>query len=250
MEPRYRARVEDLIRGGEPASRNAALEVGTILGFPDARRVCYDLVESKDETAGVSLLLLAVSAPPPDLQIVVKALRAPVLRREALWALGFAGIRQAAAACLEWISHDELGRLATEAFCLTTGLDVVKEGLVAPPPPDADSAWKPVRTDPLESELSYKPDQQLPLGDAEGVERWWAARAPAFQPGVRYREGRELEPAEIWGALESGPCRRRPVHALEAAMQAKGRSLVSVRRWTADQKAQAQRARQAAAGRR
>jgi len=246
IEPRHRARIDDLTRTGEPASRNAALEVGTLLGLPGARRVAYDLTESKDETAGLALLLLALTAPPADIGVVARAVAAPALRREALWALGFAGTRQAAEAALAWVSDDDLGRQAAEAFGIITGLDVVKERLVRPPPEDADSEWQPLRRQVGESELAYKPDQQLPLADGEGVEDWWSKRENAFPHGGRFREGMPLEPGAVWTALEKGPCRRRPVHALEAAILAHGRALVSTRRWTADQRAQAQRARQEA----
>ena len=167
--------------------------------------------------------MLALGGEPVDLKTVIKRLEVAELRRDALWALGFAGTIEAAEAALGLIDDEELGALAGESFATITGAPMagalIKVGQTDNTSPaeieEDDDAPPPV----------VKPEDDLPAPDGVRVRAWWekakAAKAAdgtaALQPGRRYLQGQPLAVGPLRGAVEAGPTWRRRVWALELA---------------------------------
>jgi uncharacterized protein (TIGR02270 family) len=160
-----------------------------------------------------------------------ESLGADALRSAAAWALGFAGTRAAADACLDLVLQDLEAPLACEAFCSITGLDLEAGGLREPrqrPDEDAPVAFD---DDDLDADLVPAADDDLPRADAARVARWWDQNRGRFSPEQRYLEGRPLDDAALIEALARGKMRRRHTLALAFAIRTRGRLQLNTRAW-------------------
>jgi uncharacterized protein (TIGR02270 family) len=239
--------VEAALADVEPACAAAAVEAGLRLGSLAAWARCRELARGPGPAAGAQLSLLAALGGPAEHDVLFAALAAPALRRRALRALGFAGTRAAADACLEAMSAPADARVAAESFASMTGLDLAAERLVAPEPPEAEEPV-PFEDDDLDADLVPAADDLLPLPDLAGVGRWWQARRAAFQPGRRYLGGRPATLAALHDQLERGPMRRRADLALELNIRTAGLHDVEARAFTTTQRRQLQASRPALIG--
>jgi uncharacterized protein (TIGR02270 family) len=121
------------------------------------------------------------------------------------------------------LAQDLYPRLAGEALCAITGLDLAKENLVEPEPDDAPPIEPPSAED------------RLPLPDIPGVIRWWNDNRQRFSADHRYLAGRPRTADNIQEALEGGPTRRRQPLALEMAIRTARRYLVATDAFSAQQ---------------
>jgi uncharacterized protein (TIGR02270 family) len=235
---RATAAVEDALGDADPIALQAAVESGVVLGSRAAWARCLELARKRGPGAGPALLLAALLAPLRDPPAALAAFGDEGLRRDALFAAGFAGTLEAADACMDVMRAGDGGeRLAAEAFCAITGLDLEAEDLLEPAPPEPAQPI-PFEEDDLDADLVPRPDDLLPRARVDGVARWWASHRAQLTPGVRYLGGRPVGLAALQGVLERGPMRRRPAAALELAARTQGRYLVATRAFTAVQRRQ------------
>jgi uncharacterized protein (TIGR02270 family) len=220
--------------------RGAAIEAGLVRGIGAAWRVCRELVASPTPDSGRALLLVALLGLKEDQAKVIAAVADEDLRADALFALGFAGTRAAADACIEAMAAESDVQLAGEAFAAITGLDLEAERLIAPRPGAEPEEPIPFEDEDLDANLVPAPADLLPWPDVGGVIRWWNAHRDGFVEGQRYVRGIPADLTALQAALLNGPMRRRHAIALELAVRTGGRYQVETRALTATQRRQMQ----------
>ena len=230
--PGLLAQVEALLGSQDAAVRDAAIETGLVLGLPAVWPACRRVAAARGPSCRLPLALLALGGAPADLQLVTAALGVTELVSDALWALGFSGQIQAAQAALALVGDEEHGALAAESLGTIAGLRI--EGPFAKPP-TTDNA-PPNAAEDEAAPPEPKPEDDLPLPNAERVQTWWAKARAQFQPGVRYLFGRPVTAETYAPALAAAPTWRRRLLCLESA--ARSPVDVDTSAWTAQQAAQ------------
>jgi hypothetical protein len=92
---------------------------------------------------------------------LLKALGSEPLAPVATWALGFAGTRDAADACVDLLRQERLAQLAFEAFCAITGVDFKANRLTVPAPEENTESAVPFEQDDLDADLVPKVEAWL-----------------------------------------------------------------------------------------
>lgn len=217
-------------------ARELAIESGLILGLPEAWRVGRSLALADVNGSGALLPAVAMLGAPADHDGVLRLLGRPQRQRDAIWALGFAGRRSGADACVDLLAQERHVGLAVEAFCAITGLDLAGAGLIAPRTAAGQEDDSPLfEDDDLDSVLVPRAEERLPEPDVSGVIRWWNQNRARFDPDVRYLAGQPHSPQRLAGVLATGPMRRRAPIAFELAVRTHGCLQVEPRAFIADQ---------------
>jgi len=107
---------------------------------------------------------------------------------------------------LERLRNDQTARAAGEAFTVITGADLARLDLDRPQPEGFESG---PNDNPDDENVEMDPDESLPWPDAEKVEKWWAANAHRFQPGIRYFMGAPVTRQHCIDVLRNGYQRQR-----------------------------------------
>lgn len=235
-----------------PPVRDAAIESGMVLGLPAARSACAGALGRPDDVSAPLLVLAALAgAGGAEHRALLAALGDGALAPAAVWALGFAGTRDAADACLDLLRQGQHERLASEAFVAITGVDLDAQGLRAAEPAAAPPGPVPFEEDDLDADLAADADPVLPRADAAAVARWWDANRGRFTPALRHVQGRPVDPEALARALSTAPMRRRAVLALDLAILTRGATHLNPRAFCREQRTQlrpAARARATPAG--
>jgi uncharacterized protein (TIGR02270 family) len=230
--PGLLAQVEALLGSQDAAVRDAAIETGLVLGLPAVWPACRRVVGARGPSCRLPLALVALGGAPADLQLVAAALGVTELASDALWALGFSGQIQAAQAALALVGDEEHGAVAAESFGTIAGLRI--EGPFAKPPTTNNAP--PSAAEDEAAPPEPKPEDDLPLPNAERVQTWWAKAHAQFQPGVRYLFGRPVTAETYAPALTAAPTWRRRLLCLEIAVRSPVDLDTSA--WAAQQSAQ------------
>ena len=231
-DPALRNLIEQALQDEVQEVRHQAVTTGIVHGVPAAWDQCRVVALRGGETARLPLALLATSSSPKDRGIVAAFTRDPKVKRHAVWALGFAGDREAVDLLVEALADEEVAKVAAEAISASTGIAIA--GALAtrgetegPGTGDlADDAPPPiVRTE----------DDLLPPNPA-AVTEWWQQERTRFAPGVRHILGQPRTPQAMRAGLETATMWRREVLALELAAATGSGVAVDVRAWTRDQR--------------
>ena len=226
--------VERNLGAPERGVRDAAIQTALIHGVSSGWARCRELAANPTPGSGPILLLVAMLGDARDQARVLAAVGTEGVGREALIAAGFAGTRAAIEVCLQAMTQEPFAKLAAEAFCAITGLDLERERLLARPRPEPDEPV-PFESEDLDADLVPKPEDLLPWPDVPAVFRWWAKHSDRFSGDQRYLGGRRVDLAVLQAALERGPMRRRHATALELAVRTGGRYQVETRAFSAEQ---------------
>src|SRR5260370_42267282 len=108
------------------------MEWGLVLGSMPAWTRCLELVGAQAPGGGPLLVMVPQLGKERDQDLLLASLGNKVLRRDALFALGFAGTRRAADASVEALGVEEDAKLAAEAFGWISGLNLEAERMIAP----------------------------------------------------------------------------------------------------------------------
>jgi len=226
--------VERALASPYVAIRDVAIEAGLLMGLRAARTACSKLVSRNASGARLPLGVLASGGEPIDVAALIRKLDVESMRRDALWALGFAGTVQAAEAVLAWIADDKVDKVAGEAFATITGVRIAgplaqigQPDNSAPPEVEDDDAPIPV----------VLPEDSLPVPNSERLFAWWEKAEPRFAPDARYLCGQPLSPDALRAALFSGPTWRRRVWSL--ALAGHGQGHLDVATWGRRQRGRA-----------
>jgi uncharacterized protein (TIGR02270 family) len=229
--------VEHHLGSADHSVRQAAIETGLLGGAPAAWACCREIVSSPEPKSDRPLLFVALLGSDADVRGLVALLGDASAKKGSLFALGFAGTRMAADACLEAAKDDDLAKLAGEAFCAIVGLDLVKEGMVLSDPARPDEPI-PFEEEDLDADIVPKPEDLLPRPDPTRLAVWWEGHRRLFAANERYVGGARADLAGLQKALEHGPTRRRHAIAAELAVRSGGRYRVETRAFCADQQRQ------------
>ncbi len=212
--------VEALLASEDPDLRAAALRTGLIWNSLAAWRACSHLAEQGN---GPALLYLAMLDGPAALPMLLRLLDVVGRRQEALFALGFTGLRDAADACMPYLDDPDLpvARLAGEALAAISGLPLDDSELCLDRPPTAPDEL-PSLEDDLAEDLLPTAIDALPVPVAANVRKWWSERRVAFTPGERYLRGQRYGRDAIEEALRTGSLRRAGPLACEIAIRSGG----------------------------
>ena len=108
-------------------------------------------------------------------------------------------------------THDErVSRIAGEALCMITGVDLRVEDLDRAPESENSDVGGDERATPVAQE-----DARLPLPDPDRIEAWWREKAASYKAGCRYVAGHECTEPGMVLALRNGTQRQRMAAALE-----------------------------------
>ena len=234
---RAQREVEQDFGSSDLGVRGAAIETGLILGISAAWSRCLELVAKPGPGMTGAMLLVAMLGNERDQERVLVAVGNKAVRAHALFAAGFAGTRAAIEVCLAAMAEEPVAKLAGEAFCAITGLDLERERLVAAPP-DEPAEPIPFEEEDLDADLVPKAEDLLPSPDVPGVLRWWSKHSGRFAAGKRYVGGQPVDLVVLQNALLHGPLRRRHAIALELAVRTAGRYQVEARAFSAEQRRQ------------
>jgi uncharacterized protein (TIGR02270 family) len=219
----------------------AAIETGLWHGMSSAWELCLALCSTPPVAAACRplLALLAMSGSQRAERALLTALEHKELQRDAVFALGVWGRVPAIDACLALMREGRQPRVAGEAFCAITGLDLAAAGLVVKEPeaPEAPS----LEDENLDADLVSTIDEALPQPDIEGIAQWWQAHRHEFADKGRYLGGRLVDAAAMQDALLRGPCRRRHEIARELAIRSGGAFRVATRAFAHEQERQMER---------
>jgi len=107
---------------------------------------------------------------------------------------------------IKQMEDPEYTRLAGEAFSLITGLDLSFQDLDRQPPEGVELGPS---ENPEDEDVALDTDESLPWPDPEKIQKWWAANAQHFQPGVRYFMGKPPTREHCIEVLKTGYQRQR-----------------------------------------
>ncbi|HYO71585.1 MAG TPA: TIGR02270 family protein [Archangium sp.] len=225
--------------------RDAAIVAGLLGGYRGAWAACQVVAESRSPDAQLPLLLLAMGGNEREMNRLLGLLSDESLRPRALWALGFSGSTAAAEACLEWMRLESTAALAGEAFSAITGLRIEGEYAAVRQEPVAEEPI-PLEQEDLDADLVPKPEDALPLPQADAVASWWMEARRRMDVRMRYLSGQPFTAQVLLDALVSAPMRRRHALALDLALRSRGALHVPTRAFMEHQLAALQQARSAA----
>ncbi len=224
-----RARFRNLVEGcmsGEPNARaEAALRTALVWNLASGWRACPAAARTGSLTAMLALALFGTQA---DLAPLWTALQEPGRRGAALFALGFAGSREAVEACLPLVGDNdaEAARLAAEAIAAITGLPSFDPPFAETADAEGGDDELPPLGQDLRSDLNPGPHDDLPKPNPEAYRAWWTEHQGRLRSGERYLHGRPLSLEVLAWAMATRPLRRRSVLAFEIAVRSGGRQRI------------------------
>jgi uncharacterized protein (TIGR02270 family) len=214
------------------------LEVGDPLRFRAAaaalllgeRRLALEALQTiasedgEEREAALEYLVLALE-PTRTLSLLRGLAREPSSQRAVIRCAGTSGQTEYVPWLLEKCAQTKTARIAAEAICVLTGLDLEMVGLAAPRPGDAP----PGASDETEDgDLELDPDEDLPWPDASKLEAWWSANRARFHMAGRWFCGQALTTVNCESVLRTGHQRQRRLAALHRTLASPGTPLFSV----------------------
>lgn len=204
-----------LLRRGDEACEFDAARAALLLGERHAALAGLAKSAAKEgprQRAAVCLLLMA--EPPARAHEVLKAMAGTSAgTRRLIAGAGLAGDPQYVPWLIDQMRSPRLARLAGEAFCTITGLDLSHPIRELPRPEDAgDDGEAP------DEDVAVDEDDGLPWPDPDRIQAWWKAQAHRFHAGTRYFMGELPSRAHCLAILGSGLQRQRHAAALHVCL--------------------------------
>jgi len=156
------------------------------------------------------------------------------LLRSVLIGTGITGDPIYISTLLRHMSMPKFARVAGEAFCLITGLNLESNGLITGSPENFETG---PTENPEDEDVSMDPDEHLPWPDAERVKNWWEKNQELFQAGARYLLGKPISQNHCVEVLKTGGQRQRVAASFEMALMQPSTPLFQVIAPAARQKA-------------
>jgi len=220
--------LQHVLGSPEPQLRDAAIVAGLLGGHRTAWTACQAATASRTPGNRLPLLLLGMGGDERDAKRLLDLLSEEALWPDVLWALGFTGRIDAADACLELMRQERVAALAGEAFSAITGLRIEGKYAAERQEPEAEEPV-PLEQEDLDADLVPKPENALPLPQANVVATWWREARPRMDTRKRYLAGQPFTPRVLLDALASAPMRRRHALALELTLRSRGAIQVPTR---------------------
>jgi uncharacterized protein (TIGR02270 family) len=179
---------------------------GPVQGF--AVRMAASLLDA----AGVHALLKPLSQDPTHARTLIRG-------------IGGAGDPYYVPWLIKQMAEPRLARVAAEAFCMITGLDLAALDLDRKPPEGVEFG---PNDDPADADVALEDDDGLPWPEVERIGAWWRAHGAGFQPGTRYFVGQAPTGAHCVHVLKTGSQRQRIAAAETLCLLAPGTPLFNV----------------------
>lgn len=207
--------------------RYSAAWSGALVGDAAATKVLVACAESAGAFAEPATAMAARRLPAAEATSWLHRLGArPENTRAALTGAAASGDP----ATMQWIlgrmPHLEHARLAGEAFCWITGVDLQRDELESVLP---DGFASGPNDDEEDENVAMDPDEHLAWPHARRIEQWWRSRHQKFPDGKRHLAGRPITEESLAEVLRSGGQRQRAAAAIELAIRSPGKPLFNVR---------------------
>ena len=192
--------------------RREAVKTGLLLGSRKALDVCRSMVASCIEGADQFIEYPGLMGMADDVNILMTALKNPILVRNAVKALGLTGNISTIELLIQCASEPKLSRLAGESFRRITGVNLEKGKLIS------EKLQEPKTSSLPEEEFEMDPDEDLPFPDHEKLTEWWRSNSAKFDKRVRYRNGQPYSYEVLIDILKNGILPYRHYAAFELAL--------------------------------
>uniref|UniRef100_UPI0025EBCCE6 hypothetical protein n=1 Tax=Neptunomonas sp. TaxID=1971898 RepID=UPI0025EBCCE6 len=116
---------------------------------------------------------------------------------------------------LKYMEDPEVSRVAGEAFCMITGIDLAYQDLDVNKPEGFSSG---PTEDPADENVTLDEDMDLPWPNRTLLLQWWQSNNSNFRSGVRYLCGKPLSEQQCRDVLRQGFQRQRTAAAMELAL--------------------------------
>ena len=207
-----------LLQSVDPDIRFLAARAGVLLGdrgrsLTALREMALtEMATGPTSCQSEALSLLTVFLPVPEMQNILTAVaRQGGDARVLIQLAGMLGSTANIPSLLRLMQNPEFARLAGNAFCTITGLDVIAEGFEAAAPERFDSGPS---DDPEQDEVSSDPDDALPWPDARKLAHWWLQNGDRFAPDTRYLFGGPITRQQCLQVMQHGWQTQRRMAAL------------------------------------
>ncbi len=221
-DPAVQPWIDRGLRESDPAVRLAAIESGIRQRQRPAWEAARAVVAAGEPGSNTLLRWIAIFGnPTQDHPHIYAATADETSARQAFWALGHVGTREAAEHCLASMRNPTLGRLAGEAYVAITGADLARDQLTAPEPDDLPTL-PPLEKEDLDANLIPHREDLWPVPDPDACAAHWATIQTRFAPQTRYVRGKPFTLNALMDSLARGPMLRREDHALELYIRTRG----------------------------
>jgi uncharacterized protein (TIGR02270 family) len=150
----------------------------------------------------------------------------PDRQRDLIRATGIVGDPLYIPWLIERMGELPTARLAGEAFCMITGLDLAYRDLDRRPPDNFQSG---PTDDPADENVALDEDENLPWPDSGRLGEWWLANRARFNVGTSYFLGTPKAAADWLEALSDGFQRQRHYASLELGIRWPDKAIFEVR---------------------
>lgn len=110
----------------------------------------------------------------------------------------------------------EVSRVAGEAFCMITGVDLAYDDLEGEWPAGFQAG---PTENPQDDDVAMDPDEDLPWPEPSLIQAWWEKNNTRFRVGTRYLAGKPITVEHCQQVLNTGLQRQRCAAALELAIR-------------------------------
>ena len=163
--------------------------------------------------SALELALKAMSL--PDAHHLLRALaQDPANIRWLVMGVGIVGDPHYLSWLIKQMENPALARLAGEAFCLMTGIDLARQNLEGKPPQPGEDRQE----DLTDENVGMDEDDHLPWPDTTKMHAWWNSSQNRFQAGTRYFMGQVSSIEHCRQVLRNASQRQRASSALTLAM--------------------------------
>lgn len=174
----------------------------------------YVLQAGPQRTRAMQLAFRAL--PIPEAREWISALaQSPADAGAVITAVGVLGDPHAIDWLIGKMTDPKFARLAGESFTFITGVDLERQQLSKPAPPDFVAG---PNDDPADVNVALDEDDGLPWPDAEKIAGHWRNTSACFTSGTRYFLGRPITADAQRSVLATGYLRQRHAAALELAL--------------------------------
>ena len=207
--------------------RYHAAWAGTLFKIPDATTVLQRLVEEDGDYAERAARIVTRCMKADATQSWLRdLLTRPELTRYAILAMGASGDPAYISQLFEFMTVDDVARVAGESFSMITGVDLAYDDLERDWPEGFEAG---PTEDPEDEDVEMDADEDLPWPESELITKWWEENQSRFISGQRYLVGRPITKDSLKEVLRDGFQRQRAAAAFEQVLLEPGTPLFETR---------------------
>ncbi len=207
--------IEDQLKSDNDHLRFWASWAGALLGYEDMIPVCKSFVRPDSPHAQDALNLVIRKISRTEAILWTNELSGSIaMRRLAMIGCGLRGDTVSIPWLIDCMMIPQHARIAAEAVCRITGVDMDSENLIGPCPEGFESG---PTDDPKDDPVALDPDEHLPWPDAKAFTVWWNKNKTHLPKETRLLLGKPITETHLKAVLQTGLQRHRQAAALELA---------------------------------